>query len=58
MTWYVLEKLMQKETTEKIKFIQKNKFTEILEKISEEQLENKFGGIIEDQNEYWYLYSI
>ena len=48
MTWYVVQKLMEKETTEKIKFIKKDQFDQILDKISQEQLESRFGGVVQD----------
>ena len=45
--------MMDPETVQKIRFIKKSNFKEILDFVADDQLQKKYGGKLEDLTEFW-----
>ena len=47
--------MMDPETVQKIRFIKKANFHEMQEFASEDQIQKKYGGKLEDLKEFWFF---
>jgi hypothetical protein len=54
-SWSIVKAMIDPETSDKIAFVKKSKFSELQEFIPANQLEKRFGGLVPEITSYWPL---